>query len=266
MDLLSEEVLLEISEFHVKRSETPEDMGWNAWHLLIHVCRRWRNIVLSLSRRLNLRLLCTERTPVTEMLDIWPAFLPIIIRSGGKEPPDDDEWNVLSALKHTGRVCEIIIFDDIASQFWEVFSAEKHGPFPLLTSMMLKMSYRGLYFFPDPFLDWSTRRLRSLDLDSIPFSAVHTLLLSASGLVYLSLWNLPAYVFPEVIAPCLASMAGLESMYLGFRDAEYHPHQERQHSYPLPRTVFPALTYLGLNAPNGYSEDLMARLDTPRLD
>jgi hypothetical protein len=127
MDLLPEEVLLEIFEFYVKRSETPEDVNWNAWHLLIHVCRRWRNIVLSSSRRLNLRLLCTERTPVTEMLDIWPAFLPIIIRSGGKEPPDDDVWNVLSALKHTGRVCEIIIFDIFQVNFWKLFLRRSTG-------------------------------------------------------------------------------------------------------------------------------------------
>jgi len=109
MDLFPEEVLLEIFEFHVKRSE---DMDWNAWHLLIHVCRRWRNIVLSSPRRLNLRLLCTERTPVTEMLDIWPAFLPIVMRNGGEEPSDDDAWNVVSALERPDRVCEIV-FEEI---------------------------------------------------------------------------------------------------------------------------------------------------------
>src|SRR6266850_5161944 len=215
MDLFPEEVLLKIFEFHVKRSE---DMDWNAWHLLIHVCRRWRNIVLSSPRRLNLRLLCTERTPVTEMLDIWPAFLPIVMRNGGEEPSDDDAWNVVSALEHPDRVCEIV-FEDILSTSLKFFSTAMHGPFPVLTILVLQVGYRWHSFFPDPFLDRSAPRLRSLDLDAIPFSAVHTLLLSASCLVDLSLWDLPRYVLPKELAPCLSSMAGLESMYLGFRYA-----------------------------------------------
>jgi hypothetical protein len=261
MNVVPDDVLLEIFDFHMKVADIYRSA--NAWHLLIHVCRRWRNIVLSSSRRLNLRLLCTERTPVTEMLDIWPAFLPIVIYSGG-EPSEDDAENVVSALKHPDRVCEIV-FEEISSSSLQLFSEAMHGPFPVLTILDLRLGNRQPFFL-DPFFELSAPRLRSLELDGIPFFGVHKLLLSASGLVRLSLWDLPEYVLPEEIAPCLSSMAGLESIYLGFRYAEYLRHKKGQHPYPLPRTVLPALTYLGLKAPSGYSEDLMARLDTPRLD
>jgi hypothetical protein len=261
MDALPDDVLLEIFDFHMKGAEIYRNAS--AWHLLIHVCRRWRSIVLSSSRRLNLRLLCTESTPVTEMLDIWPAFLPIVVCSGG-EPFEEGAENVVSALKHPDRVCEIV-FEEISSSSLEFFSTAMHGPFPMLTRLDLTLGDRR-EFFPDPFLERSAPRLRSLELDGIPFSAVHTLLLSASGIVRLCLWDLPEYVLPEEIVPCLSSMAGLESIYLGFRYAEYLRHQECQHSYSLPRTILPALTYLGLKAPRGYSKDLMVRLDTPRLD
>ena len=61
-------------------------------------------------------------------------------------------------------------------------------------------------------------------------------------------------------------MVGLETIYLLFRHAQYLPHRECRHPSSLSRTVLPALTYFGLEAPRGYSEYLMARLDTPRLD
>jgi hypothetical protein len=56
----------------------------NEWHTLVHVCRRWRDLVFASPRRLNLRLLCRKDTPVREMLDIWPA-LPIVIQDIGPE-------------------------------------------------------------------------------------------------------------------------------------------------------------------------------------
>lgn len=208
-----------------------------------------------------------DRTPVMEMLDIWPAFFPIVVRSRDEEPEDDGVWNVGSARKHPDRVREIF-FDDISSQIFdsEVFSSEIQGSFPVLTTLVLKIGYRRHFLFPEPFCHRSSPRLRSLDLDSIPFSAVHELLLSANGLVDLSLWDLPEYVSPEGIVPYLSLMAGLESMYIGFRYVEDLPHQERQRSYPLPSIVLPALIRLVLKSPCGYSEDLMARLGTSRLD
>ena len=123
-------------------------------------------------------------------------------------------------------------------------------------------------FLPDTFLGGFTPRLRSLDLDGIPFSTVHKLLSSASDLVRLSTWDVPTYeyVSPEEIATCLSSMTRLESMHIGFRHPRHYRHPEGRHSSPRPRTVLPALTYSGFNYPQGalgYLEDLMACLNAP---
>ncbi|KAH9012100.1 hypothetical protein EDB85DRAFT_1038061 [Lactarius pseudohatsudake] len=48
------------------------------WHRLVHVCPRWREIIFSSPRRLNLQLLCTHGTPVRKNLGCWPLF-PIIV-------------------------------------------------------------------------------------------------------------------------------------------------------------------------------------------
>src|SRR5579863_7048677 len=73
IDELPEDVLLEIFSFYVDEATRTED-----WHTLVHVCRRWRDVVISSPRRLDLRLLCTTRRPVRARLDVWPAF-PIVI-------------------------------------------------------------------------------------------------------------------------------------------------------------------------------------------
>ena len=264
MDLFPDEILLEIFDFHVKSSE---DMDWNAWHLLIHVCRRWRNIVLSSPRRLNLRLLCTHRSPVRAMLDIWPAFLPIVIWSDCYDPSEGHIVNVLAALERRGRVCEIS-FEDIPSRTLELFSWAMHGPFPALTTLELRLSDIQV-FFPDPLLAGSQVApfLQSLNLDGVPFSAVRQFLSPASELVTLSLWSLPTYddVTPEIIADCLSSMTRLESMSLGFRWLKYYPHPKGKPPSPLPRAFLPALTHFEFSGSSCYLMDLKSRLDAPQL-
>ena len=59
-----------------------------AWHTLVHVCRKWRNIVFGSPRRLDLRLYCTEKTPVRKTLEVWP-LLPIVVYGFGYE-----KWGV----------------------------------------------------------------------------------------------------------------------------------------------------------------------------
>ncbi|KAI0283866.1 hypothetical protein BC826DRAFT_1058100 [Russula brevipes] len=64
--ILPDEVLLEIFCHSVGDEKSPHAVKeLDEWHALVHVCQRWRKIVLTSPRRLKLRLLCTERRPVT---------------------------------------------------------------------------------------------------------------------------------------------------------------------------------------------------------
>ena len=76
-----------------------------AWQPLVHVCRRWRNLVFGSPRRLKLRLLCTSTTPVKDRLDVWPA-LPLVIVGNMTYSSD----NVIAALGQSNRVREVDIF------------------------------------------------------------------------------------------------------------------------------------------------------------
>src|SRR5712691_4508435 len=82
---IPDEFLLKIFSFYVEESyEAYDPDKFNSaktlekWRPLVHVCRRWRNLVFASPRRLNLRLVFTGRTPVREMLGLWPV-LPIVI-------------------------------------------------------------------------------------------------------------------------------------------------------------------------------------------
>ena len=128
IDTLPDDALLYVFDFYVAQAS-----GVEAWHKLVHVCRRWRIIVFGSPRRLNLRIKCTDETPVKEKLDIWPA-LPIII-SGHCESSNSLD-NIKAALEHHGRVYQIELCVPWRSEVAEVlkFAALK-APFPMLTDM-----------------------------------------------------------------------------------------------------------------------------------
>ena len=86
IDVLADDVLLGIFDFHVDVGPWNESKPIQAWQSLVHVCQRWRSLVLESPRRLNLHLLCTPKTPINDTLDVWLA-LPlygqdVLIRHG----------------------------------------------------------------------------------------------------------------------------------------------------------------------------------------
>jgi hypothetical protein len=100
ISVLPDDVLFEIFDFYLG------DQAHEAWCTLIHVCQRWRYIVLASPRRLHLQLLCTNRTPVKKLLHIWPPF-PIIIQSFGWGWDGMD--NVVAAHQQHDRVYRITL-------------------------------------------------------------------------------------------------------------------------------------------------------------
>ena len=262
---LPDDALLVIFDFFLDDAAPPDDV--DGWYTLVHVCQRWRNIVLSSPRHLNLRLLCTDRRPVKEMLDIWPAF-PIIIRGCGHPIWLDGEAdNIITALEHPGRVCEIRLVE-IPGSLLEELAAMTEESFPALETLELRLDNEWAPpFLPNSFFGGSVPRLRVLDLTGLPFLAVRNLLLSASGLVHLCLWDMPisGYVSPKAIATCLSAMTKLESMELGFRSSVLHLNQASQLAPPITRIFLPVLTHFLFQGANVYLEELMACLDVPSL-
>ncbi|KAI0295427.1 hypothetical protein B0F90DRAFT_1148160 [Multifurca ochricompacta] len=130
---LPDDVLLEIFNRHrLFTLNGPTDDMWE-WHRLTHICRRWRYLIFASPRRLDLRLLCTDGTPVRRTLDCWPA-LPISIQYGRvmeRTPPAlKDEDNIITALEHPARTYKIKLF--LTKSLFDKLAALKQQPFPAL--------------------------------------------------------------------------------------------------------------------------------------
>jgi hypothetical protein len=172
-------------------------MGVEEWQLLVHVCRQWRRLVLGSPRRLNLQLYCTHKTPARDTLDVWPA-LPLIVEGNMNLSGTD---NIIAALGQSNRVCKVDL--ELADWQLEEVLATMQVPFPELTDLDLHRFSDGemLSIITDSFLNGSSPRLRYVYLHGIPFPGLPNLLLSATNLVSLSLFNIPhfGYFSPEAI-------------------------------------------------------------------
>jgi hypothetical protein len=234
------------------------------------VCRRWRSVVFQSPLRLNLRLYCTRTTRARDTLDIWPP-LPLIIRdyrifadeTTGVE-------NIIAALEHNDRVYQIDL-KWISSPEWEyvTYSAAMQKPFPELTDLRLSM-YKGESgpILPDSFLGGTAPRLRSLHCRRIPFPGLPKLLLSATNLVDLTLDYIPrsGYISPEAMGTGLSALTSLETLHLEFLYPPPRPALRTRRPPPLTRSILPSLTQIRFKGTSEYLEEILARIDGPRLD
>ncbi|KAI0302751.1 hypothetical protein BC826DRAFT_1101598 [Russula brevipes] len=261
---LPDDVLLYVFEIYLNENN-PHGLGnLNGWQTLVHVCRRWRDIVFASSRGLNLRLLCNRDTPVRTMLDIWPA-LPIGIHDDWTRRYPMGPDNIIAALEHPDRVCSIELYEFPRSA-WEGLATTMQVPFPELTDLDLWWSSDSFMpALPDSFLSGSAPRLRTLKLCDIAVPALPNLLLSASDLVTLSILPLPypEYISPASMVACLSSLNRLQTLSFGF---QYQFRNDQPSPPPQTRAVFPALTDLTFEGMTGYLDDFLSRIDTPVLN
>jgi len=271
IDVLPDDVLLEIFDRFV---DLPEDYSYpvsegpevyeDAWHTLIHVCQRWRSIVLASSRRLHLVLYCTNRRPVKKMLNVWPA-LPILIYAYSDTSLVQGFTNLLAALKQHDRVYKVNI-RGISNSLLKQFRAMKK-PFPMLTELKLRSYNKSAPVLPDSFMGGSAPRLQELFLRGIPFPTLPKLFSSTHDLFSLQLWDIPhsGYIPPESMVASLSALTSLDLLELSFRSPRSRPCRESRPPPPLTRIVLPALTRLYFGGDRDYLEDLASTVDIPLL-
>jgi hypothetical protein len=259
IDMLPDDVLLAIFDFCADEDHyTKEEI--EAWQSLVHVCRRWRSLVFGSPRRLNLRLLCTDKTPARDMLDVWPA-LPLSIDCNKTAESAD---NIIAVLERSDRVCQIIL----KRSNLENISAAMQVPFPELTDLQLWSNGESMSVFLDSFLGGSAPRLEYISLDRIPFPGLPKLLLSATLLRTLQLEDIPhlGYFSPEAITTALSTLTRLETLWLLFESPQSHPDPARQRPPPSTRSVLPALRQFWFKGVSKYLEIVVACIDAPRLN
>ena len=231
------------------------------------MCRRWRQIVFASPHRLDLRILCTSKTPVGKNLGIWPA-LPLSVdfnyhfdwRDFGNASNED---NIIAALEHFDRIREVRLL--VTGSELDKITTAMQEPFPVLASLHIVSSDFNAPALPTKFSGRSAPGLQEIVLFRIPFPELPTFLLSTSCLVRLVLGDIPpsGYISPQAMAVGLATLPRLKLFIIGFRSAL--PRPDRIHSPPVTRTVLPALTFFHFKGASEYLEDLVTGIDAPQL-
>ena len=270
INALPDNALLETFEFYLGKDVADQidySYDYDGWQTLVHVCYRWRCIVFASPHRLDLKLYCTPRRLVSSSaLDIWPT-LPTIIYAQGIQSRQQ-VTTLIASLRQHNRVCKIYYCngkfqDSLLKEF-----AAIDEPFPSLTSLKFFSFGKNVPALPDSFLGGSAPRLRSLDLNGIPYPSMGRLLLSTTNLIRLSLRNIPysGYIAPETIVPSLTMLPRLELLFLGLQYTLSRAYRASRHSPPLTRVTFPNLTSLGFSGNVEYLEDILAQIETPMLN
>jgi hypothetical protein len=103
---------------------------------------------------------------------------------------------------------------------------------------------------------------------TIHFRGLPKLLLSATHLVHLELWQIPhsGYISPEVMVTFLSMLTSRERLGIRFKSPQGRPDRKNRRPPPRTRTLLPVLTELRFGGVNEYLEDLAARIDAPLLN
>ena len=263
IDSLPDDVLLLIFKSHVHDGSRLELD--RAWRSLVRVCQRWRSVVFGSPGHLDLRLVCTTRTPVRVALDIWPS-LPLSVQYEIDSAGSVD--NSIAALERTDRVREAYLWNIRSPDLEIVFAAMKQ-PFPELRVLQVGVydEYGTVLFIPDSFLGGSAPRLEFLMLSNVLFPGLLKLLFSTTHLVDLYLIDIPhsGYIPPDTMVTTLSILTSLSRLTLTFESPRSCPDRASRRPSPSTRAVLSVLSRFRFGGVSEYLEDFVACIDAPQL-
>jgi F-box-like len=267
---LPDELLLEIFDLW----RLADLCGWNherQWYTLLHICRRWRYIMLESASRLKLRLLCDHHTPTETMLMHSPP-LPLIVEPTYIDRADiieQSQQNAFHGLGQSDRVFSIILSaDSLYYEYKLKLNAALNRTFPILETLSLTSFEDDIpMILPDNF---ATPRLRALHLHNIPLEDASLVLTNSvtANLISLRFDRIEeySYVPPEHLLELISSMPQLENLSIGFGPTFLlsDPDREFWHA-DMHRVVLPSLWNLTFTGDSAYLEKLLARISAPLL-
>ncbi|KAH9979357.1 hypothetical protein BGW80DRAFT_1557043 [Lactifluus volemus] len=233
------------------------------------VSRRWRDIILASPCLLDLRLVCTFRVHVADMLSQYPHFpIAIFYNENLHEMTKNDEEGALFALSHSDhrdRVYRISL--TMPHHKLEKFTVAMSGQFPTLERLDIGSSTPegSKLILPQSF---DAPNLRHLDIRRIELSIQSPLLKIARGirLVFLRLEDVPrfAYFLPSYILTQLSSMPQLETLMIVSHNSPL-PNHEVVDTPTMAHVTLPNLRVFSFRGFGAYLEDLLSRMNAPAL-
>jgi hypothetical protein len=265
MDTLNDDVLFSI--FGSYRLD--DDENWNLqlrWCKLVHVCRRWRHLVYESPAHLNLHLLCTNGTPVADMLKHSPP-LPLILnyQSPCATMTFEDEQGILLALQHRKRVRRVVLH--APSQGLDKFLTALNEDFPTLERLSVSSTSDDDVPLVMP-RKFKALRLSHLTLLGVTLSTAPRSLASTISLVTLVLTypRASSYFSPEDLATQLQFVPLLEELSISLSVPIRRPRiQMHPRRIPMTSVTLPALKRFVFRGLSAYLEGLLDRISAPCL-
>jgi hypothetical protein len=268
--MLPHDVLFEIFNFYGFESEY-SCYPWR-WQTLVHVCRRWRQIIFASPLQLDLRFVCTPRTRVKELLEFLPPSMPIIIRNYFDTPPPcstpaiEDVNQVITALEQRDDV-RCIDLDGLQNDLLEKLATAMQETYPTLEYVLLWAGdeiYETAPVLRKEFLGGSAPHLERIWLKGFPFPDAPRLLLSTGDLAHLRLEKIPdsGYFSPEAMITALSTCTKLETILIDFI-GNPHPDPTSQEIASLTPIYLPALICFVFEGHGRYFHNFISRIENP---
>ncbi|KAI0263481.1 hypothetical protein BC834DRAFT_887553 [Gloeopeniophorella convolvens] len=252
IDVLPDTVLLEVLDAYrlfVLRKH-------HYWLKLAHVCRRWRELVLSSPSRLHLSLYCTGRH-ARDLIDHFPALPLIIEYFDYASGPGED---ILYALQHGSRARKITLRIGDPVTVLEAL-ADMGKPAEGLEDLSIYLVETNSAVVEN-FLGGHAPRLRNFRLDRLTLTPLSTLLSPMPNLVSLDLHGISsADIHPDELLAQLSAMLRLENLYLHYFPAVAPSSQANNGSLTLSRKMRLLLPKLSIFKFAGHSEWLEGFVD-----
>ena len=264
--MLPDDTLLDIFDFYRLDSmyHSP-GLPWK-WHRLAHVCRRWRNVIYTSPQYLDLQIFCKFGKPIQHVLGAWPS-LPLVVGFNANRESESLPENVVIALRHTDRVCEIDL--SVTAPISLSIADMMQVPFPALERIRIESKDAAEPVVISEFLGGSAPRLKEIHVGGIgiPFLALRRLLLSTDNLVQLRLENIPksCYFSPDDLVTILSSLGHLKDLSIWFSLLASRSATDMKPPPPLDRSTSISLISLSFYGASEYLEAFVARTHMPAL-
>ncbi len=236
-------------------------VGGRWWYRLAQVCQRWRNLILGSASYLRLSLVCSNGTPVANMLARSPP-LPLTVDYFGEGGiPAEDEEGLMLALEQRNRVRHLRLSFPVWNLQKLVMAID--GDFPILEYLIVV----------PPVVDSKALMLRKtlqsphlnhLALRGFTCPIGPRLHPTAVGLVtlYLVINHLSAYLQPNILLQWISFMPQLEMLLISFTFPVPDRDVERPTTTPI---TLPNLRWLWFEGVSAYLEAIVCRVTAPRL-
>jgi hypothetical protein len=234
---------------------------------LVHVCRRWRGLILGSPTHLRVCLVCKHGTPVADMLTHSPP-IPLFMSYNlpNSELPAEDEEGITLALRHRDRVRSIYLHMPVASL--QKFIPAMDGEFPALEYLHISppANHDAHLTLPPTF---EAPNLRYFKLNHFTSPIGYPFFSTATGLVQLLLrWIYPStYPHPNDFLWLLSLLPHLNAIWLSFCSDPNSDIERQMSQAPVTiHVISPSLHLFDFRGDSGFLEAILPHMAVPLLE